>query len=637
MGIGEHPTTVKDAKGKGIYNAYDSLGRLKTSTDRNGGVTQYFYNKNSLVSKLTDPNGNSTYYYYDGFGNLIRQVSPDTGNTRFEYDEAGNMVKKIDAKGNVITFVYDALNRIVSSSIGHNYEYDLDRKGYLNKVTDNSGVQYYSYNAHGEQTEKTSVIDGESFTLKWQYNKAGQITKEVRPNNVIVDYMRNQLGNVVSIKVNGNQLISNASYKPFGPVTNFTFGNGLLRTYSRDNRYRLTGLYTPGVMDLSLSYDLNSNISQIDDTHSTRLQKYKRYVYDNNERLISSNDYGVSSLYTYDNNGNRLTKNSTNYIYALNSNILEKVQEEPVITDANGSITSIGNKYYYYNENNRMRRFVQGNNIADYTYNSEGERVKKSFEGVNTYYSFSSSGELIYKKSRNIEKNYIYFEGELVGYLKNNELYFVISDYMGRPEVVVNNAKSEVWRAENRAFDRIIKKDNIQGFEIGFPGQYYDEEKDNWYNYYRDYDSSLGRYIQSDPIGQKGGINTYIYAEQNPISYIDPLGLNSLSKCLNPANAAACRAAGMITKPKLPKLQTPKKPKGRGLVTCTCRAIANQHSISTSNGDVKTAFGTATDKSLAKCQKKAKTIAKRALGQQPKHDSCVCVDSKGKITRTKGG
>ena len=157
-----------------------------------------------------------------------------------------------------------------------------------------------------------------------------------------------------------------------------------------------------------------------------------------------------------------------------------------------------------------------------YDYNALGQRVRKTTGSVSTHFIYSPTGQLL---AEGTQAQYIYSGGELVGYIKNNQLYYVHNDHLARPEVITDSSATVVWRAQLEAFDRTVLTSSIGTFNIGFPGQYWDSEKQSWYNYFRDYDATTGRYLQSDPIGLAGGLNTYGYVEGNPVTWFYPEGL----------------------------------------------------------------------------------------------------------------
>lgn len=98
-----------------------------------------------------------------------------------------------------------------------------------------------------------------------------------------------------------------------------------------------------------------------------------------------------------------------------------------------------------------------------------------------------------------------------------------MNDRLGTPQKLINNSGATVWSAEYSAFDEAdVASASSVSNPLRFPGQYFDKETGTDYNYFRTYDPSLGRYLQSDPIGLGSGINTYAYVNSNPMIYIDP-------------------------------------------------------------------------------------------------------------------
>ncbi len=111
-------------------------------------------------------------------------------------------------------------------------------------------------------------------------------------------------------------------------------------------------------------------------------------------------------------------------------------------------------------------------------------------------------------------------------------LTIVHADHLGTPRAITEPASGEVvWRWKSDPFGRAKAAQDPDGdgqvfaYNLRFPGQYYDAETGKHYNYFRNYESNTGRYIQADPIGLDGGINPLAYALSNAVNNSDPLGL----------------------------------------------------------------------------------------------------------------
>ncbi len=104
------------------------------------------------------------------------------------------------------------------------------------------------------------------------------------------------------------------------------------------------------------------------------------------------------------------------------------------------------------------------------------------------------------------------------------DTYYFHNDHLGTPQALTDTAGAVVWQGSYSPFGEATESTAEVEQNIRFPGQYFEEETGLHYNYYRDYDPTTGRYIESDLIGLGGGINTFGYGYQNPVLNTDPTG-----------------------------------------------------------------------------------------------------------------
>ena len=144
--------------------------------------------------------------------------------------------------------------------------------------------------------------------------------------------------------------------------------------------------------------------------------------------------------------------------------------------------------------------------------------------------AYDPQGRLIYEEdpSGNTE-TYVWMDGKLLARIDNGStVYYIHTDALGTVHAMTDASGNVVWRAHYTPFGQAIIVTQTITNNIRQPGQYYDQETGLAYNLNRDYDATLGRYVEADPLGLAAGNNLYGYVNGNPLSGIDPLGLDTL-------------------------------------------------------------------------------------------------------------
>jgi RHS repeat-associated protein len=341
------------------------------------------------------------------------------------------------------------------------------------------------------------------------------------------------------------------AYQPFGPLNQLSYGNGVQLNKTYNSAYQPNNITITGIKNDDYQYDVISNISQIKSNQGAL--DTLDLTYDALDRLITADNITDQYSYAYDGIGNRLnhTKNSqtNNYSY-LNDTLLSTITGSSSTTlqyDNAGNIVQKGNMTLSYNQAGQLEEVNLNSANTQYSYNHLRQRVVKiQANGSEIFYQYLPDGRLLTETDANgtVYKHYIWLEQQLLAVVDRTsgsavaQLLYAHNDHLNTVTSLSNTNGDVVWQAKYTAFglgniNEDVDNDGINiHFNLRFAGQYHNAESGLHYNYFRDYDPELGRYIQSDPIGLAGGINTYGYVLGNPLRYSDPTGLVPYKNCI---------------------------------------------------------------------------------------------------------
>lgn len=454
-----------------------------------------------------------TSYSYNGFGDLTVQSSPTGGVTFYDYDSAGNLAGTSDSRGIGSTYTYDALNRATQivygdQTIAFSYDSGNYGKGRLTGASDVAHSMTWQYDALGRVTAKSQTVGSITKSINYAYAE-GNMTTLTTPSGQVVTYGIVN-GRITSIAVNGADVLSSVVYDPFGPARGWSWANGTseVRLYDADGNPSQFGSLD------SSSYVVDSAFRIVGVNNASNVAASWTYDYDKLDRLTGASTSSSTLGWTYDLAGNRLSQ-----------------------TGAPGPLYLSAEITPSYNNRGRMSAVVVGGQTTRYVYNALGQRIAKLSGDSGTLFFYDEQGRLVgeYDASGNLIEETVWMGTLPIATLRSDgsggvTIYYIHADHLNTPKSITRPADNViVWRWDRDPFGTAPPNQDPSGlgifvYNLRFPGQYSDPESGFSYNYLRDYDSRIGRYNESDPIGLLGGPSLYAYAAGNPVSNADPTG-----------------------------------------------------------------------------------------------------------------